>query len=141
MKNIAYRMFLMSTVLLMVLSSCKKDKFSKYDNPYWSVETSTDYSVSLTAIVKLPDNLNSYVSSSDQMAAFNGSSCRGIAKMVGDVFYLNVVGVAGESFPITIKYWSASNKYLYEANQRIPFQQNSRIGSPDAPYVLDLTNL
>jgi hypothetical protein len=127
-------LFLVSVISL----NCEKEEvFNRYDPPIWTLEQGS-YSVNMTAVVVLPPNIKPYMASADMLSAFAGESCRGVASIVGDKFYITIKGSAGELSGITFKYYSSRNKYLYQAQNCVQFESDLIYGTEDQPVVLPL---
>ena len=138
--NILKISILIGIIALSVLG-CKKDKtYTQYNTPNWVVDNG-NYSVNMTAVLNLPTNLNAYVSTDDKLAAFVGSSCRGVATLINNSFYITVKGTPDEQSTVVFKYYSSRNKYMYQTTNTISFEPDYVLGTVDNPKVLSLTNI
>ncbi len=127
-------------ILSVCLSSCDKDeKFTTYPDPVWTETANPDYSVSMTAVVVLPANLAAYAQAEDKLAAFVGEECRGVAYFAGNAYYLLIKGSPGEQPQVSIRYYSAKNKYIYRSETGITFEADAVYGTTDEPVTLSLT--
>src|SRR5574344_146157 len=83
----------------------------------WVTPSSGVYQYSMTAIITLSDFLAGYADSGDQVSAFIGSECRGIAKPQTvngkTLFFLYIRGNSAETQKVSLKYYSAKNKITY----------------------------
>jgi len=122
------------------LNSCKEDEtFTVFPTPVWRAEANPDYSVSMTATVVLPANLATYMQPEDQMAAFVGEECRGLAYLVDNIYYLLIKGSPGEQPQISIRYYSSRNQYMYTTDAIITFEADGVYGTTDNPVTLPLS--
>ena len=130
-------MYLFLLLLTASFTACEEQQLAnKYPNPQWTFTPKPEYSVSMTAAVRLPDNLNPYISDNDLMAAVAGDEVRAVANLYEGVFYLNIQGTTDEVTDITFLYWSANTMYMYRADEVFPFRENDMLGTPDKPLVL-----
>lgn len=126
-------------ILGVCLSGCDKDeKFTVYPDPEWTEAINPDYSVSMTAVVVLPANLATYAQAEDKLAAFAGDECRGVAYFADNAYYLLIKGSPGEQPQISIRYYSAKNKYIYQSDTDITFETDAVYGTTDEPVTLSL---
>lgn len=141
MKKISQALITAALCMLIVcLNSCKKeDSFPVFPAPHWTVDANPDYSVSMTAIVVLPPNLNAYSQTEDQMAAFIGEECRGVAQFINGAYYLLIKGSAEEQAQVSIRYYSARNQYMYTTGAFVTFEADAVHGTADKPVTLPLT--
>ena len=109
--------------------------------PAWAgqVPPSGKYQFSMTAAVTLSDYLGQFADDGDIIAAFVGNECRGSVKsQVYDgkrLFLLHIRGNADESQKVTLKYYSARNRHIYECPRLIEFEPNDAYGSLMQPAV------
>ncbi|MBO8440760.1 MAG: hypothetical protein IAC51_08955 [bacterium] len=132
------RKLLMVSVLaaLTGLSSCEKEPvYNTYENPHWTVGSYEGISESCTIVMDLPSNLKPYQDEADVVGAFIGDECRGVSTQQEGLFYIIVSGASNENGNITLRYWSARNKYMYQVNEVIPFEINAQKGTTDEPFV------
>lgn len=134
--------FLSITILALSLASCGKDDDgpTTYDAPQWAVKYS-DAPMSMTAVIELPDEIKKTQSSDDVLAVFIGTDCRAIADQIKGQFFLNIVGEAEETGVLTIKYYCAKTRYLYQEDGLVSFKADDVLGTADEPYILTLTSL
>ena len=70
MKKIAVKYCMLLFVLAICLGSCKEEEvYTTFPAPVWQVDDAK-YSVSMTAVVVLPENLQTYFQTNDHIAAF-----------------------------------------------------------------------
>lgn len=94
----------------------------------------------MTACVALPQNIVRQATADDVMAAFVGTECRGMAKAEqaenGEyVFRMEINGSMGAEEPVTLKYYSTRNKYLYQAPSVFTFASGASYGTVSEPRV------
>lgn len=119
-----------------IFTSCEKEPvYTTYENPHWEVGSYEGISESCTIVMDLPANLKPYQDAADVVGAFIGNECRGVSTQQEGLFYIIVSGAGDESGNITLRYWNARNKYMYQVNEVIPFEINGQKGSSDAPFV------
>lgn len=152
MKNKKYLyIFVLCALSLCTLVGCKKDPEKEPDTfvsnvarPTWAVPSDYDYSSSMTAVVKVnlkaqyPDKAADFVlDGKDLLAAFSGQSCIGVASQLENgLFNLYIASpAAGSPSSITLRYYSAHYKNLFEAKDAFIFSNNSRRGTPDNPFI------
>ena len=121
--------------LTLILFSCEKEEYNTYENPHWAVASYEGLSVSCTIVMDLPENIKPYQSADDVVAAFINGECRGVSNQQNGLFYIIVSAAADEVANVNLKYYNASNKYMYQVTEQIPFEINKRIGSTDNPFV------
>jgi hypothetical protein len=132
--------------LLVLICGCKKheETFKTYPHPAWGVASPESLPYSFTAIVAIPDNINTYSGDDDVVAAFIGDECHGIGNLVRSengtkkVYYITVRGSDTENRQIVFRYYNSKLSYLYEAKTTVPFEIEGVFGSYDSPFVLDL---
>lgn len=107
--------------------------------PDWNVVDDSNLQYSMTVIFRLSDFLEKYISEDDCIAAFISGECRGkatVQELGGHkLFFLYIKGNNGEP-PVSLKYYSARNKRLYELDELYPFSQNSEYGTVSQPEVI-----
>ena len=155
MKN-AIHFFILALTMCVVLTSCKKDKEDEPTTPStttsikgnvaapsWAVSEDYDMSSSMTVTTQVdlsltyPDQVKSTkwtVSSDDLLAAFDGENCIGLAKPTDGMFYLYVTAPKSGS-AVTLKYYSASLKNLFKADETLVYSNDAIIGSVAEPYA------
>ena len=92
----------------------------------------------MTACVALPQNIVRQATADDLMAAFVGAECRGMAKAEqaenGEyVFRMEINGSMGAEEPVTLKYYAARNKCLYQAVSAFTFAGGASYGTAGEP--------
>ena len=135
-------------VVLLLLSGCKKEEpetfFSDQQHPAWSIPSDYDVTSSMTAVIKVdlkaqyPDMAADFViDSNDLLAAFAGETCLGTATPQDSLFFLYIAGqTTPTSTPaLTLRYWSAHYKNLFEAPDAFPFTNDARLGTADHPFI------
>lgn len=98
---------------------------------------------SMTAVVRIPDELQPYANEADQIAAFIGNECCGVGKRIlidGQPAYKLVIkSTDNPSAKVDFYYYSATNTYLYKTESTIDFQAESAYGTEEAPQTIDIT--
>ena len=120
--------------------SCHDDveKYPTFDPPNWYVDQ-TQYSVNMTAVVALPNNLTPYLQTNDMLAAFDDNGvCRGEGSLINGLFYVTIKGTPDDQAKIKFKYYCTRNKYMYITTHYLPFDSDAIYGTVDNPSVLAL---
>ncbi|WP_293739596.1 hypothetical protein [uncultured Parabacteroides sp.] len=107
-------------------------------DPAWNAPESGIYQFSMTAIIRLSEFLEKYADPKDEVSAFVGNECRGIATVQDNgkkLFFLYIRGNQGETQKVTLKYYSAKNKKTYTCQDFLVFEQNGTYGKVSAPAV------
>ncbi|GHT64646.1 hypothetical protein AGMMS50239_22710 [Bacteroidia bacterium] len=115
----------------------EEEEFAKFLAPVWQVDNSA-YSVSMTAVVKLPPELAVYAQDDDQLAAFSGDVCHGIGVKIDDLYYVAIQGATDEDATIWFSYYSARSQHLYTTDNLFPFEADGIFGTVDSPETLKL---
>jgi len=106
--------------------------------PQWKAPESGIYQFSMTAIIRLSGFLEKYADPKDEISAFVGDECRGIATVQDNgkkLFFLYIRGNEGEVQKVTLKYYSAKNKKTYTCRDFLVFEQNGTYGKVSDPAV------
>ena len=139
------------TVLSTVLIGCKDKNAPETFNgdvarPTWTAPTKYDYSSSMTAVIKVdlkaqyPDKAADFVlDNNDLLAAFSGDECLGTASPQDGLFFLYIAGPSslqgGDGGRlITLRYYSAHYKNLFEAVNAFPFVNDTQQGTIAEPF-------
>lgn len=111
--------------------------------PAWADPEEYDYSSSMTAVVQV-DLKTTYPeaaagwqrSSDDKLAAFAGDVCCGVAEPADDLFFLYMTQPAGSSSTrVSLRYYSAHFKNIFEAADAITYESDGHVGSVNEPFV------
>jgi hypothetical protein len=106
-----------------------------------------DMTSSMTLIVKVdlsityPEQVASIgwnTSPNDLLAAFDGTNCIGIANCQDGLFFLYVTAPK-DGNQLTLTYYSAQLKNLFDAEQITSFHNDAIIGSGAAPFTPKFT--
>lgn len=114
------------------------DLVENESTPEWKAPESGVYQFSMTAIIRLSDFLEKYADSGDQVSAFIGDECRGVATVQNNgnkLFFLYIRGDQSEEEKVTLKYYSAKNKKTYVCEDLLVFEQNGIYGSLSEPAI------
>jgi hypothetical protein len=131
---------LLTSFICLFTSACKEEEetFTTFPAPSWSVNPA-EYSVTMTAVVKLPSNLLEYAQPEDQLAAFAGETCVGKGELREGVYFVTIHGTADKEPQIHFQYYSARNSYLYDSGQLFTFETDKVFGVVDEPEILPFT--
>jgi hypothetical protein len=140
---------ILAIVLSVLLWGCSKDNdsYQVYPHPDWVVATPEAFPNSFTAIVSLPDNINTYSEEPDMLAAFIGDECRGVGNLVTSedgtkrVYYLTIRASDTENRNIVFRYYSSRLSYLYQAKTQVAFEIDGTYGTYDSPVILDIEQI
>lgn len=137
-----------SMVVLVLMTACKKKQdpetfLSDKARPTWTTPDKQDMTSSMTAVIKIdlktqyPVLASDFVlNDNDLIAAYSGETCLGTASPKDGLFFLYVgapVGVTPSS--VTLKYYSAYYKNIFEAKDAFPFVTDGIIGKISKPFV------
>jgi hypothetical protein len=134
------RTVLFCLYVLAAATACKEEEevFTQFPAPIWSVN-SAEYQVNMTAVVRIPDELLSYVQEDDQLAAFAGEVCRGTGALIDGLYYVTILGMPDDQSNIRFSYYSARNKYMYQTGELFAFETDKVFGTVDSAEVLQLS--
>lgn len=99
------------------------------EKPIWE-----NYTTDLTAYIQLSESLKPYASNADELAAFCGNESRGNGTYIDGVWCIKIWGNVGDK--ITLKYYCATNKYMYHSAETIELKDNERFGTFDEPKTI-----
>lgn len=134
-------LFLSLGIIILCFCSCDKDdkeEAATYPAPVWSIKDNPEYATSMTAILRLPDDLEADADQEDELAAFMGGDCCGVGERIGHLYYVLIKGTSYEQSEILFRYYSSKNKYLYESSNTVTFEIDNVYGTTDEPVVLSL---
>ncbi|WP_455586609.1 hypothetical protein [Bacteroides sp.] len=98
---------------------------------------------SMTAVVRIPDELQLYANTEDKLAAFIGDECCGVGKltMLNDkpVYKMVIKSVDNPDAKVNFKYYSATNTYLYQTESPIDFKAESEYGTEAEPQTISIS--
>ncbi len=142
-----YIKIIMISFLSLSFFSCGEDEkiYRTFERPNWNVDLSGKYPLSMTAIVCLPENLKSYESDNDMLAAFVDDECRGVGslKILGEsrLYFVMIKGMASEQSKVSFRYYCNYTSYLYTTNDPLAFEIDKTYGTADEPMVLNLLHM
>ena len=119
----------------------EQDLHGNAARPAWTAPANPDPSISMTAVIAvqklegitIPDSV---VSANDVLAAFSGETCLGIAKYEEGLFFLYIASpVTGNPSSVTLRYYSAHYKNLFEAVNAFPFVNDTQQGTTAEPFI------
>ena len=148
MRKFVY-IFVLCTLTVCTLVGCKKDSETEPDTlvgnvpePAWTFPVEHDYTSSMTAIVKVnltasyPELAKDFVlTDKDRLAAFSGSTCMGVASPKNGLFYLYVAPLSSFTGEVTLRYYSAHYKNLFESVNAFTFANDERLGTIAEPFT------
>ena len=140
--------FALCALVLSLFAGCKKSDSdpetfaANVARPSWTAPAQYDYTSSMTAVIKVdlkaqyPDLAADWAfKENDLLAAFSGDKCLGVATLLENgLLNLYIAGPAGDG-KVSLRYWSAQYKNLFEAKDVFPFVNDGRQGTPDNPFV------
>ena len=149
---------LATCALLLLAAGCKKDEptptpetfNSNVSAPTWTDPQESDMTSSMTAVIKIdlkaqyPDQTADWqLSDQDLLAAFQGDDCLGIAEPQDGLFYLYIASPTSSSVSdptsnseaVTLRYYSAHYKNLFEAKDAFPFVNDDHLGTVAEPLI------
>lgn len=126
------------------ITGCKKHHTQPTTPPpSWSVDTSSKYPATMTAVLEPPQDMEPYVTSSDELGAFVGNECRGIGKIITvnneKMFFVMIRGTASEQSVISFQYYRSWDKHLYKTGAFLNFTVDGNYGTADVPQILNLS--
>lgn len=138
-----YLIVILCIILGYGIGGCKKHHSRpKVPAPTWTVDQTGQYPASMTAVVRVPDNLQENVQKADQIGAFIGDECRGKGQLVvageNKLFFILIHGTASEQSRISFKYYSSLKSYLYQTDVFLDFTVDGNFGTADNPIILGL---
>ena len=139
------------TVLTVFAAGCKKEEpetfISNVSRPTWTAPEASDITSSMTAVVKVdlaaqyPETAKDFVlEDNDLLAAFSGETCLGVVQPQEGLFFLYIAGPNDQSPMtndqlVTLRYYSAHYKNLFEAKDAFPFRNDDHLGTVAEPLI------
>ena len=113
--------------------------YTQHQAPQWNNVVNAEkpnekYPTDLTAYIQLPDSIKAYASNADELAAFCGDECRGDGTLMDGVWCIRIWGKVGDN--ITLKYYCATNKYMYHSTESIVLKDDEHLGTYDEPRTV-----
>ena len=113
--------------------------YTQHEKPQWNnavdvVKPNEKYPTDLTAYIQLPGSISAYSSEADEMAAFCGDEPRGKGSFVDGVWCIRIWGNVGDN--ITLRYYCATNKYIYHSAETIVLKDEEQLGTYDEPRTV-----
>ena len=147
-KSFIFALCSLSMVMLLLFSGCKNKEqdpetfVSDKTRPVWTAPEKSDITSSMTAVVKVdlkaqyPSIAADFVlNENDLLGAFSGEQCLGIAQLQEGYFFLYINSPAESSSQVTLRYYSAFYKNLFEAKDAFPFKNDDILGTIADPYI------
>lgn len=152
-KSFIFALCSLSMVMLLLFSGCKKDQeqgpetfVSDKARPVWTAPEKSDMTSSMTAVVKVdlkaqyPNITADFaLNENDLLGAFAGEQCLGVAQLQEGYFFIYINGPeAAASSQVTLRYYSAQYKNLFEAKDAFPFRNDDILGTIAEPFIPSL---
>ncbi len=142
-------------VSALALSGCKDKNAPESFNgnvsrPTWTAPEVSDLTSSMTAVVKVdlkaqcPETAADWTRSDDDLlAAFSGETCLGVAEWVSDAeaYWLYIAAPLTNdksqmtNQAVTLRYYSAHYKNLFEAKDAFEYHNDTQQGTADNPLI------
>lgn len=111
--------------------------YPTFAKPYWAVDKIGSFEYTMSFAIVLPDSLVAKEQASDCMAVFSGSECRGIAERIklttGKYVWIGLAYGNSATDKLTVKYYCANTKYMYNSATTTPFSIDGSYGTVDGP--------
>ncbi len=150
-KHFIFALCSLSMVLLVLFSGCKNKEqdpetfVSNKTRPAWTAPEKFDPTSSMTAVVKVdlkaqyPSIAADFVlNENDLLGAFAEEQCLGVAQLQEGYFFIYINSPAESSSQVTLRYYSAFYKNLFEAKDAFPFKNDDILGTIADPYIPSL---
>ena len=150
-KSFIFALCSLSMVMLLLFSGCKNKEqdpetfVSDKTRPVWTAPEKSDMTSSMTAVVKVdlkaqyPSIAADFVlNENDLLGAFSGEKCLGVAQLQEGYFFIYINSPAESSSQVTLRYYSAFYKNLFEAKDAFPFKNDDILGTIADPYIPSL---
>lgn len=149
-KSFIFALCSLSMVMLVLFSGCKKDKeqapetfVSDKARPVWTAPEKSDMTSSMVAVVKVdlkaqyPNIAADFaLNENDLLGAFAGEQCLGVATVQEGYFFIYINGPeATASSQVTLRYYSAQYKNIFEAKDAFPFRNDDILGTIANPFI------
>jgi len=147
-KSGLYSVLCILSVLTVLFAGCKDKNAPESFNgnvsrPTWTAPEVSDLTSSMTAVVKVdlkaqyPETAADWQrSENDLLAAFSGETCLGVAQPQEGLFFLYIAApVTGNPSSVTLRYYSAHYKNLFEAKDAFTFRNDDHLGSVAEPLI------
>ena len=118
--------------------------YGNVSRPAWTAPAEYDYTSSLTALISVdltiqyPDSAQGHtIKDADMLGAFSGSKCLGVAvpDSASGMFFLYVASPSSEETQsVTLRYYSAQYKNLFEAKNAFVYKNDDHLGTPASPF-------
>ena len=150
-KSFIFALCSLSMVMLLLFSGCKNKEqdpetfVSDKTRPVWTAPEKSDMTSSMVAVVKVdlkaqyPSIAADFVlNENDLLGAFAGEQCLGVAQLQEGYFFIYINSPAESSSQVTLRYYSAFYKNLFEAKDAFPFKNDDILGTIADPYIPSL---
>ena len=149
MKKYLYYVICILSVLTVFFAGCKDKNAPESFNgnvarPTWTAPGVSDITSSMTAVIKVdlkaqyPETAADWQPSvNDLLAAFSGETCLGVAQPQDGLFFLYIAApVTGNPSSVTLRYYCAHYKNLFEAKDAFRFINDDHLGTIAEPFTL-----
>ena len=149
-----YSVLCILSAIAVFFAGCQKNEpetfFSDKTRPSWTSPQKSDMSSSMTAVVKVdlkaqyPETAAYWTRSDDDLlAAFSGETCLGVAEWVSDAeaYWLYIAAPLTNdksqmtNQAVTLRYYSAHYKNLFEAKDAFEYHNDTQQGTADNPLI------
>lgn len=120
---------------------------NKFPAPQWESDAriiENKYEGSMAVCLSLDEPLLAASASTDQLAVFCGSECRGVAyrEDLGGGKYVWIAMVHGEDGDVlTFKYYAAATQFMYTTTATATFTKDTQYGNVDNPVTVTFTQV
>ena len=118
-----------------------------FPTPQWESDVriiENKYEGSMAVCLSLDEPLLAASASTDQLAVFCGSECRGVAyrEDLGGGKYVWIAMVHGEDGDVlTFKYYAAATRFMYTTTATATFTKDTQYGNVDNPVIVPFTQV
>lgn len=113
-----------------------------FAKPYWKVDNISSYEHTMSFAIVLPDSLVAKEQTSDCMAVFSSSECRGVAERIklssGKYVWIGLAYGNSDADKLMVKYYCANTKYMYNSASLTPFRVDGSLGTVDSPMEVSM---
>ncbi|MBR6167198.1 MAG: hypothetical protein IKM83_01205 [Paludibacteraceae bacterium] len=147
MKKYLYYVICILSVLTVFFAGCKDKNAPESFNgnvarPTWTAPGVSDITSSMTAVIKVdlkaqyPETAADWQPSvNDLLAAFSGETCLGVAQPQDGLFFLYIAApVTGNPSSVSLRYYCAHYKNLFEAKDAFRFINDDHLGTIAEPF-------
>jgi hypothetical protein len=116
--------------------------FVPASKPNWAIVNNINKEFSITYIAQVSvNNEIQPLTEGDELAAFIGNQCRGIATIVSNdnknYFYILIYGNQNDTEKLLFKYYSKQRTWIFENKPIDIYYPNQSVGSLDTPFIFE----